>query len=176
MQLCRKNNIIIIYAVEYKATIKEKNVHIEIPGLIGDQRKTHYGENLWKLFFFLYRHQMIQQKRVQWSIYLSMQQNNYNTHNMILNMLVLKELDFEDCNALLLIVVNYWIWMSLIKIFKTLILNILVSNKCRDTMCERLKLIWMLFMLILVLLKRGIYHNYYLHNMSCPKWNLTTVA
>jgi hypothetical protein len=52
MQLYRKNNII-INAVEHKGTIEEKHSHIETPGLVGDQGKTHYGENPFKFFFLL---------------------------------------------------------------------------------------------------------------------------
>ena len=40
MQLCRKNNIIIINATKHKGTIEEEHSHIETPGLVGDQGKT----------------------------------------------------------------------------------------------------------------------------------------
>jgi len=43
MQLYGKNNIIIINASEHKGIIEEKHSHIETPGLVGDQGKTHYG-------------------------------------------------------------------------------------------------------------------------------------
>lgn len=45
MQLCGKNNIIIINAVKHKGTIEEKHAHIETLGLVVGQGKTHYGEN-----------------------------------------------------------------------------------------------------------------------------------
>lgn len=45
MQLYINNNNIIINAAEHKGTIEEKHVHIETPGLVKDQGKTHYGEN-----------------------------------------------------------------------------------------------------------------------------------
>ena len=51
MQLCRKNNIIVINAAEHKGTIEEKHAHIETPGMVGDQGKTNYGENPCKFFF-----------------------------------------------------------------------------------------------------------------------------
>jgi len=59
MQLCRKKNIIIINVVEHKGTIEEKHSHIETLGLVGEQGKTHYGENHFKLFFLLDHYQMI---------------------------------------------------------------------------------------------------------------------
>ena len=40
MQLCRKNNVIIINAVEHKGTTEEKNPHIETPGFVRGE-----GEN-----------------------------------------------------------------------------------------------------------------------------------
>ena len=33
--------------------IEEKNLHIKKPGLVGDQGKTQYEENPFKLFFLL---------------------------------------------------------------------------------------------------------------------------
>jgi len=45
MQLCINNNSIIINAIEHKGTIEEKHSHIETPGLVRDQGKTHYGGN-----------------------------------------------------------------------------------------------------------------------------------
>jgi len=48
MTLCKKNNNIIINAVEHKGRREEMHVHIETPGLVGDQGKTHYVENLCK--------------------------------------------------------------------------------------------------------------------------------
>ena len=123
---------------------KRLNVFHSMNMKIEDQGKTHYRENPCKFFFFLDRHQMIQQKRVWWSISLSMQQNNWNIQNMTLNMLVLKDLDPEDCNALSLTVVNCWIRLSPSGTFGILKLHLLVLNVCRDTVCERLRLIWML--------------------------------
>jgi len=52
MQLYRKNNII-INGAEHKGTIEEKHSHIETPGLVRDQGKTHYVENPFKFFFLL---------------------------------------------------------------------------------------------------------------------------
>jgi len=51
MQLCRKNNNIIINAAEHKGTQKEKHAYIKTPGLIRDEGKTHYGKNPCKFFF-----------------------------------------------------------------------------------------------------------------------------
>jgi len=51
MQLYRKNNTI-INAVKHKGTIEEKHSHIEEPGLVGDNGKTHYSEDPFKLFFY----------------------------------------------------------------------------------------------------------------------------
>ena len=45
------NNKIIINAVEHKGTIEENHAHIETPGLVRVQGKTHYGENPRKFFF-----------------------------------------------------------------------------------------------------------------------------
>ena len=78
MQLCRKKNNIIINAAKHKRTIEEKHAHKETLGLVGDQGKTHYGENPCK-FFFSDCHQMIQQKRVQWYISSSMQLTSKTT-------------------------------------------------------------------------------------------------
>ena len=59
MQLYRKNNIMIINAVEHTRTIEEKHSYIATLGLVGDQGKTHYGEKPLKFFFLLDCHQTI---------------------------------------------------------------------------------------------------------------------
>lgn len=64
MKLYRNNNII-INIVEHKGTIEEKHSHIETLGLVGDQGKTHYGENPSKFFFLLDFHKMFRKERVQ---------------------------------------------------------------------------------------------------------------
>lgn len=52
VKLYKKNNII-INAAEHEGTIEENHSHIDTPGLVGDQDKTHYDENPFKIFFLL---------------------------------------------------------------------------------------------------------------------------
>lgn len=94
MQLCRKNNII-INAAEHKEKIEANHSHIETLGLVEDQGKTHYGEHIFKFFFLLNLHWMVQQKRAMIHIFIHTtiyQQQLNNIHEMNPTMLILKKM------------------------------------------------------------------------------------